>query len=364
MIWNTDYPECVGGYAIVVEDLSSATRLTTRTQNGSSYDLTGLIPCTNYLISLETYTWRGKVSHRSTVRERTTLANIEVEFQYYVIDHSSIRFEWTKLPEVERCDGDYFVKVIPQDETYSIFVEEHVPYTENAVVVGGLKACRKYNVTLNANFFDIVATIEEVSSPFSSPSNIHGLLVDVQQLVLEWDIPVENGNCVAYYVVSVGEVGDFSTQSNHLSLAELDRCRAYNVSVYQVDVQQTEYASLTTVLELNFDVLNWNLVASMDVRIENQSMVISWPTPIHRGLCEITYELQWNSILIATTKDTHPETTYLIPEFEYCRNHSLAIKTQFRSSTRTFLRDVLYGGDCKLLAGHLRTTNTHDFFPF
>lgn len=342
LVWTTDYFECVDHYSLIVLDQSQGKIWTIRVANGSSYEIKGLIPCTNYQLSLETYSLRGNRSDQSGVTERTTLANIELEDFEYSLVGSNVRFNWTKRPEVERCDGDFFVKLTPLDEAYPVVVEQHVPYTLNDMVIP-LKACRKYKATLNANYFDIVATIEEVHTPYLAPSHISGLSFNAAELTLEWQSPAHNENCLSHYNISIQDVGDFTTNTNRLSLADLERCHRHLISVQPIDVQDTPMASLQMEVELDFDGF---LDPVLEIATENHSTVISWSTPLLQH-CDIGYELLWNEHLIPQSEN-RTNHTHVINGFEYCRNNSLKIKMQFNNTTQTFEKDVLLDGDCEL----------------
>lgn len=312
--------------------------------NGSSYEIKGLIPCTNYQLTLETYSLRGKRSDQSAVTERTTLANIELEDFEYSLIGSNVRFNWTKRPEVERCDGDFFVKLTPLDEAYPVVVEQHVPYALNEMVIP-LKACRKYKATLNANYFDIVATIEEVHTPYLSPSNIFGLSFNATELTLEWQSPAHNENCLSHFNISIKDVGDFTTNTNRISLADLERCHRNLISVQPFDVQDTPMASLEMEVVLDFDGF---LDPVLEILTENQSTVISWSTPPLLQHCHIEYELLWNEQHLMPQSENRTNHSHVINGFEYCRNNSLKINMQFHNTTQTFEKDVQLGGDCEL----------------
>lgn len=294
LVWTSNYPECVDYYVIRIRDLGESRYTSIKIPNGSSYELTGLIPCTNYQILLDTYS-NGQRKDQSMVTERTTLANIQQsKFQHTSIGNSSVRFTWTKLRDVDRCDGDYFVKMIPADDLYSVVFEKHVPYSENELILTGFGACRKYNVSLNANYFDIVAVLEDFSSPFASPSNIYGCSFDKDELVLEWQMATENVNCVSHYTVSVLDV-QIETKSTTLKMNNLERCQTHNISVFQVDTQGNQYPPLRLEVALDLGVLSddidWAANITYTYDETTDQMMLTWNKPIGYENCNLTYSI-------------------------------------------------------------------------
>lgn len=350
LIWTTNYPECVGHYTIDVREPSQRrSQSHLKVTNVSSYEVTELIPCTDYSITLITYDAGGKKrTDQSTATERTTLANIVLQdFQFFVVSPSTIRFNWTKLPEVSRCDGDYFIKLIPADETYSVVLEEHVPYSENEITMS-IKACRRYNVTLNANYFDVVASLQDFKSPFANPSNIYGLTVDAQKLILMWQNPVDNSNCVAYYMVSAGGT-QFRVETNQLSLIDFQRCQTHFVSV-QLTPESLEEKLVYEPLQLDFvldaDVLDAEISPELVLNSREHTLTVTWSEPPLMSQCSIKYDLKWNSEAIPKIEGT-VKNSYVINEIEYCQSNSLEIQRRYKRRTRTTRKDVYFPGDCK-----------------
>lgn len=349
IIWTTDYPECVDHYKLVVEDLSQQLQKTKHIPSGNnSYEAEGLIPCTEYSVTLDTYSKFGsRRSHRSRVTERTSLANIDLEyFDYSVLENSSILFNWTKLPQVERCDGDYFVKLMPLDDVYSIALEEHVPYTSNTVVVDGLKSCLKYNVSLNANYFDVVASLGEISGAFSRPSNIYGLLVDYDRHHIEWSASKRNPNCVANYTVTVKNIPELVIESLewNWNQLELERCRMLPISVRQTDLLGNVYPPLEANLEITDDVLNVTLEPNISI-VRGRSLIVIIPRPPLRNDCQINYTVWWN--LEPILAEDSEELTFAIDDLEYCTNNVLTIQMEYMDSKKIFKKEVFYEGTCK-----------------
>lgn len=340
----------MGHYTIAVKDPSQrGSHSHLKVTNVSSFEVTELIPCTDYLITLTTYDAGGrKRTDQSTAQERTTLANIVLEdFQFFVVSQSVILFNWTKLPEVSRCDGDYFIKLIPADETYSVVLEEHVPYSENEITMN-IKACRRYNVTLNANYFDVVASLQDFKSPFANPSNIYGLTVDAQKLILMWQNPVDNPSCVAYYTVSAGGT-QFRVESNQLSLNDFERCQTHSVSV-QLTPESLEENLVYDPLQMDFvldsDVLDAEISPELVLSSRDHTLTVTWSEPPLRSQCSIQYDLKWNSEAMPRLEGTI-RNSYVINEIEHCQNHSLEIQRRYNHGTRITRKDVYFPGDCK-----------------
>lgn len=350
LMWSTDYPECVDHYKLIVEDLRQYKKRTIRIESGnSSYEINSLIPCTDYSVTLETYGQGNRRTDRSSVTERTSMANIELEyFEYSILENASVLFNWTKVEQVDRCDGDYYVKLVLLDDDYSIVVEQHVPYTENEIVVNGLKACHKYNVSLNANYFDVVASLGEISAPFSRPSNINGLRFDAGKVELQWNAPEENGNCVANYTVTIDGVGEIITSKTALGLDTLERCQKYSLSVHQKDIKGREYTPLN--MELELDIYELPQTFEPKMKAANETLTISWNAPAYQGQCKLNYDLMWNGRRLAEEVGKS-SISYVIEDFQYCHENSLQIDLSYKTLSRSFTKNVYYDGNSEKSRG-------------
>lgn len=349
LMWTTDYPECVDHYTLIVVDLRQYKRRIIRIASGnSSHEINALIPCTDYSVTLETYGQGNRRTDRSSVNERTSTANIELEyFEYSILENASVLFNWTKVEQVERCDGDYYVKLVLLDDDYSIVVEQHVPYTDNEIVINGLKACHKYNVSLNANYFDVVASLGEIRTPFSEPSNIDGLRFDKGQIELQWNAPEENGNCVANYTVTIDGVGEIITSKTVLGLEKLERCQKYSLSVQQRDIQGRKYTPVQIQLEMDIEELSESFEPNM--KVDNETLTISWNAPAYQGKCKINYDLTWNGRRLEELQKS--SSSLIVEDFQYCHNNSLQIDVTYKTLSRSFTKNVYYDGNCERSGG-------------
>lgn len=341
LIWNTNYPECVSNYTLTIIDLSNYKKREIFLQNGTSYEVDGLIPCTNYNIQLDTYDLRG-LSNSTSVDERTSLANIEPEeFRYSIVADNSIRFNWTRLRDIERCDGDYFVTLTPLDEAYAIVGDHHTPYTTNEVTVSGLKSCMRYNATLNANYFDKVAA-KIVTSSFAKPSNIYGLKMDEKRMLLEWNHPIENPYCVANYSININGTEEVIISKNELNLDKFERCENYSIAISLVDHTGEKYEPLEMQFEMNFDVLSIELSPTYSMHPENQTLIISWDNLELRSLCGLEFELTWKGEHLMETYHNY----YLIDDLEFCRENVVEIRIIYGTKSHLYQHDVHFGAEC------------------
>lgn len=303
-----------------------------------------MIPCTDYQIQLDTFSHSG-LSNRTSVAERTTLANIQLdEFRYSLLEDNSIRFNWTRLRDIERCDGDYFVKLFPLDEAYPTIVGDHhhTPYNTNEVIVAGLRPCMRMNVTLNANYFDKVATLSEVTTPFAKPSQISGLKLTENGTLLEWNPPVENPYCMANYTVTVNGSEKSTTATNAFQLDNLERCENYSISISPKDKNGGEYDPLEIHFEMTVDVVRFTLEPLYSLHAENQTLFISWENPVFRRKCGIQFDLTWNGDRLEETSQNF----YVIDDLEFCKSNEVEIRISYGNESTVYQNEVSFGANC------------------
>lgn len=347
LVWETDYPECVHHYSIQIKD-SLKWNIEFLVQNGSSFEITGLTPCTLFDITLNTFGRNGLESDSGTVQEKTTLANLDLDgFNYSFVNANTVFFNWTTISEVENCDGDFFVKLVAADGLQVL--EEHVPYTSNEITISGLRSCYDYNVTLNANYFDILASIEDFSTPFERPSNIHRLEFDPREQRLSWQEPKENPNCVANYTVVFGNVDNRTTSDTEIQLNNWPRCRLMVISVAMVDKEENvQFEPLSTELVLESDVLSWDLNPTYYLVDDNSSLEIVWMVPVLRDHCEIQFDLVYDDeILIRDRSFTDNRQT--IKNFEFCQSHRIELELKYKNESTITHETAFFGGECELI---------------
>lgn len=352
MVWYTDYPECVGHYSITLLDLTTPAVQKTEhisSRNSTNHEWDSLIPCTDYEVLIKTFSLDNRLTSQVKVRERTTLANLVVEeFKVARSGLTWVKLQWTRLREVERCEGDYFVKMYMIGETYPIVIEIHIPYTDNELNIRDLRACRRYNVSLHANYFDIVGSLN-FDMAYQTPSDPHGLSYDWKSLNLSWISPIENMDCVDHYSIRISNVGEYPTRSNSMNLGQLERCYEHQIFLNAVDATGKVGKTLNVNATLTYDVLDFPIELVLD--INNQTLLIKWLHPKYRRHCEISAELKWNSIVtlpVAVTESSH---SYMINEFEFCANHTIDFLIHYQNTTKILRKNVFYPGSSKI---HLR----------
>lgn len=327
--------------------MSSNKRREITIQNGTNgYEIDGLIPCTDYSIRLDTYSKNG---HRdsTSVQDKTSLAKITPEeFHFSILEGgNSIEFNWTRLRDIERCDGDYFIKLYPLDDDFPLVADHHTPYNLAEVTISGFKSCQRYNATLNANYFYKVATLEEIILPFAKPSNIHGLKVNRENGYLEWNKPLENENCVANYSIIVNGLEEEIITESHYNLEKLERCKNYTISVTMRNQMGEEYEPLEIQFEMDFDVLHFELHPTYSMFAENQTLLVFWEDIEYRNHCDIKYDFNWSGNPLQESSHNF----YSIENLEFCKEDLVQIRISYGDQSNLYQQEIYFGETCEYI---------------
>lgn len=323
LVWETKHQSCVTGYRIKVNSTRSGLVLDEELPSTAlSYEIGSLRPCTFYHVKLVTRYGQSQ-EQIIALNETTTLENVQAdEFNFTLTAGNRVEFRWSHVEDVDRCDSEYRVRLTSLDGHEFLLPQQmSVPYRNNSVTFAHVEACVRYNVTLTANDFDVIAQIANLETNFRQPSPMKEPHIDKQHLRLRWSDPDANRYCVANYSVLLDNKM-LVTRSNSLDISELERCAEYAALIYWFDKNDTKSDMIRIDFRMDFDVVRGQ-VTPIRSAVDDGALSVSWTPLPHRANCNILYAVTWNGDQRPTNTPDHNVT---IDRFQYCKENKLEIR--------------------------------------
>ncbi|OXB69015.1 hypothetical protein ASZ78_012843 [Callipepla squamata] len=205
-----------------------------------SYVIKGLVPFTDYTISVSAFTAIGEGPPSVlTVRTREQVPSSVQSISYKNISSSSVLLYWDPPANPNGKIIHYTVYAMELDTKRAF----HITTSNNSLLMTGLKKYTNYKMRVAASTVIGESALSEENDVFvrtpedepdSPPQNVEVINVTATEINLKWSPPEQPNGLITHYEVLYSDSCDLfvrNTSSTNISLTEMLPYTLYNISV-------------------------------------------------------------------------------------------------------------------------------------